>query len=453
MQKIFRHVALLHVRRGRTRPPTRVAQLAAAGTISFSLQAHAQQRFVLLDLEAIWCHWCHVMDETTYQDRAVRQLIAQKYIAVSVDQDSDPALAARYQDYGWPATIVLAADGTEIVKRRGYLPPAGDGIACLPPSSRTRRRGLRSSAAEEVQPARSAVLDEWAAQGAHWQPTSRPTIVSTPAGERAEVHRCGQPRVRARAREGAEPRQAAMARNTLDAATALIDPVWGGVYQYSDRRDWQSPHFEKIMSFQTQYVRLYAEGYRVLGDARFPESGTRASIVMWRKFLTSADGAVLRQPGCRRRCDSSPAMCSMRSVTPSGAAAATRASTRMSMPARTAGRSRALAALYDATGDARYLGRAQPRGRLGDVPTVHSARRVQRTTSALPRRRARRHARDGAGVPRALCLERRARDACAGPSRRCDSSRRISPCRWRLCHGAAGPRARPAYSRTRARRR
>jgi hypothetical protein len=87
-------------------------------------QAHAQERFVLLDLEAIWCHWCHVMDETTYQDRDVGRLIAQKYIAVRVDQDSDPALSARYQDYGWPATIVLAADGTEIVKRRGYLPPA-----------------------------------------------------------------------------------------------------------------------------------------------------------------------------------------------------------------------------------------------------------------------------------------------------------------------------------------
>ena len=69
------------------------------------VQARAQKRFVLLDLEAIWCHWCHVMDQTTYQDRDVKRLIDEQYLAVRVDQDADPALSARYQDYGWPATV------------------------------------------------------------------------------------------------------------------------------------------------------------------------------------------------------------------------------------------------------------------------------------------------------------------------------------------------------------
>ena len=83
-----------------------------------------QHRFILLDLHAVWCHWCHVMDEQTYADREVTALIAEHYIAVSVDADSDPGLASRYGDWGWPATIVLAADGTEIVKRRGFIAPA-----------------------------------------------------------------------------------------------------------------------------------------------------------------------------------------------------------------------------------------------------------------------------------------------------------------------------------------
>src|SRR5271169_5267586 len=86
-------------------------------------QARAEHKFVLLDLEAVWCHWCHVMDDVTYRDPAVVRLLNQRYVLVKVDQDSRPDIANRYQDYGWPATIVFAADGSEIVKRQGYIPP------------------------------------------------------------------------------------------------------------------------------------------------------------------------------------------------------------------------------------------------------------------------------------------------------------------------------------------
>src|SRR5260370_11134501 len=63
------------------------------------------------------------MDEMTYSDDRVIALMNQRYIAVRVDQDSRPDLSNRYEDYGWPATIVFAADGSEIVKRSGYIPP------------------------------------------------------------------------------------------------------------------------------------------------------------------------------------------------------------------------------------------------------------------------------------------------------------------------------------------
>ncbi len=86
-------------------------------------QAKAEHKFVILDLQAIWCHWCHVMDATTYQDPKVVQLLGSHYVALKVDQDSRPDLANRYEDYGWPATIVFAADGSEIVRRRGYISP------------------------------------------------------------------------------------------------------------------------------------------------------------------------------------------------------------------------------------------------------------------------------------------------------------------------------------------
>ena len=59
------------------------------------------------------------------------------------------------------------------------------------------------------------------------------------------------------------------ARQTLDANLQLIDPVWGGVYQYSDEVDWQSPHFEKLMSFQADDLRLYSEAYERWHDPRY----------------------------------------------------------------------------------------------------------------------------------------------------------------------------------------
>ena len=87
------------------------------------VQAKREHKFVLLDLEAVWCHWCHVMDKETYRDPAVRRLLATRYIAIKVDQYSRPDISNRYEDYGWPATVIFAADGSEIVKRQGYLPP------------------------------------------------------------------------------------------------------------------------------------------------------------------------------------------------------------------------------------------------------------------------------------------------------------------------------------------
>ena len=78
---------------------------------------------MILDLEAVWCHWCHVMEKTTYANPEVQELLASKYLPVRVDQDANPDLANRYGDWGWPATIVFGPDGTEIAKIRGYIEP------------------------------------------------------------------------------------------------------------------------------------------------------------------------------------------------------------------------------------------------------------------------------------------------------------------------------------------
>ena len=329
-------------------------------------QARAQNRFVLLDLEAIWCHWCHVMDQTTYQDRAVEGLIDQKYIAVRVDQDADPALSVRYQDYGWPATIVLAPDGTEIVKRRGYLSP--DSMASLLAAIiKDPSPGPSVVAQEAIEPAHSAGLNEqgrkallttyfdsYDAQYAGWGTEQK--FIDADSLEYALAH------------AKSEPRQAAMARKTLDASRSLIDPVWAGVYQYSDTRDWQSPHFEKIIAFQTQYIRLYAQGYRLLGSAAYLKAAQSIDHYV-ESFLTSPEGVVYTSQDAdvdtqltghlfyamgdtERRRHPSPRIDTHVCARENGWAIL------------------ALAALYDASGDERYLARAR---RAADWVSAHRA--------------------------------------------------------------------------------
>jgi thiol:disulfide interchange protein len=70
-------------------------------------RAAREDKYILLHMAAVWCHWCHVMERTTYRDPAIQQRIAEKFIAVRVDQDADPALSYRYENWGWPATIML----------------------------------------------------------------------------------------------------------------------------------------------------------------------------------------------------------------------------------------------------------------------------------------------------------------------------------------------------------
>jgi len=63
------------------------------------------------------------MDKETYSNPAIQKLINETFLAIGVDQDSRPDISNRYEDYGWPATIIFDSNGNEIVKRRGFIPP------------------------------------------------------------------------------------------------------------------------------------------------------------------------------------------------------------------------------------------------------------------------------------------------------------------------------------------
>ena len=77
---------------------------------------------LLLTLTATWCHWCHVMDETSYSDPRVIERINSGFIPVRVDVDRRPDISRRYNQGGYPSVAVLDGGG-ELLAGRIYMPP------------------------------------------------------------------------------------------------------------------------------------------------------------------------------------------------------------------------------------------------------------------------------------------------------------------------------------------
>ncbi len=223
-------------------------------------QARAEHKFVLLDLEAVWCHWCHVMDDVTYKDSIVVRLLREHYLLVKVDQDSRPDISNRYEDYGWPATVVFAGDGSEIVKRQGYIPPR-------PMSSMLQAIIDDPSPGPSVvkeaafHPAPSAVIP--AALLARVRAGYEKQYDQAAAGWGFGHKYLDGDSVEFALRAGARGNLALgkRAADTLHNATALLDPVWGGMYQYSVDGVWREPHFEKLISIQAVALREYSLAY------------------------------------------------------------------------------------------------------------------------------------------------------------------------------------------------
>jgi uncharacterized protein YyaL (SSP411 family) len=252
-------------------------------------QARREHRFVLLDLEAVWCHWCHVMDETTYKDPKVAQLLSSRYLLIKVDQDSRPDLSNRYEDYGWPATIVFAADGSEIVKRQGYVAP--DEMASMlqaiiddpspGPSIEPETKIIFPANAALTPALRDELYKDFLAgydqQHASW-------------GFRQKLLDWDSVEYSMQLAQAGDKNAERMARETLRQQSHLLDPAWGGVYQYSTDGDWNKPHFEKIMQMQAENLRIYALGYEQWEDPEYLRVATEIHRFV-QTFLTSPQGA------------------------------------------------------------------------------------------------------------------------------------------------------------------
>lgn len=252
-------------------------------------RAQKEKKLVMLDLEAIWCHWCHVMDGKTYADPAVAKYLAEHFIAIKVDQDSRPDLSNRYEDYGWPATIFFDEKGRELVKKAGYIAP-DEMLSLLQalvkdptpgPSARPSEKITYSTATQLPAELRKELL------GNHIKYFDT-TLGAWQTGQKYldwdSVEFC-----LFRSKAG-NAQAAMMAKKTLDGQLNLLDPVWGGVYQYSTFGDWKHPHFEKIMQMQGENLKVYAQAYALYKDPRYL-AAAKSIYAYLDKFLKSPDGA------------------------------------------------------------------------------------------------------------------------------------------------------------------
>ena len=265
-------------------------------------EARRLGRPVLLSLSAVWCHWCHVMDETSYSDPRVIAAVNEHFVPVRVDNDRHPDVNRRYNMGGWPTTAFLAPSG-DVLTGSTYLPPEqlleslarvkaffdantakiaalegecaadGDGAAHARLTGKPLSRALALVALEGDPDVPGDIPAEVALQvvrafdplcgGLGAEPKfPQPDVFGfmlaygmlRGAGDPDHVPEGGSALLRpARVHEVVRATLTAMAEG------GLYDAVEGGFFRYATQRDWTVPHYEKMLEDNARLACLYLE--------------------------------------------------------------------------------------------------------------------------------------------------------------------------------------------------
>ena len=225
-------------------------------------------RPILLSISAVWCHWCHVMDETTYSHPSVIDLINREYVPVRVDNDVRPDINQRYNMGGWPTTAFLTASG-DILTGATYLPP--DQMAGALVRVADYYRGSQAEIASRVLEARKRAAGGVARSAGELQPGLVDEILdAVKAAYDPEYGGFGGapkfPQTDAilllleQSARRSDPDLRRMAVHTLQqmAGGGTYDHVEGGFFRYSTTQDWSVPHFEKMLEDHAGLVHALA---------------------------------------------------------------------------------------------------------------------------------------------------------------------------------------------------
>lgn len=249
-------------------------------------RAQREDKPVLLAISGSWCHWCHVMDETTYSDPRVQSLLASRFVCVRVDTDERPDVNARYNAGGWPTTAFLTPEG-DVITSTTYLDAEQmvdalrtvleawyvnrDAVTQQVEAARAMRAAERAAALAQRGPGLltpgilDAVLDVLESRYDVDQPglledgaaaRSERALLRFPHPEALRLWRYAHHR---RGTPGALDRAVALARAMAEGGVHDAEAGGGGFFRYATQPDWSEPHVEKLARDQGGMLLAFAE--------------------------------------------------------------------------------------------------------------------------------------------------------------------------------------------------
>ncbi|HIE58880.1 MAG TPA: thioredoxin domain-containing protein [Hydrogenothermaceae bacterium] len=242
-------------------------------------KAKAENKLILMDIYAKWCHWCNVIENTTYRDKRVIEIINKYYIPIRVNAEKRPDINKKYNQGGLPSTVILDNNG-DILFGAIYIPP-NDMVKLLKFYASLDKEKLK----EEVE--RVKLLTE--SRFNRLKKSLKDKKINKKYLEKVFKYIKIRYDYQYGALKGAPKfpktnlpyflmlywiffdnlNAKKLAVDTLYAYSKLIDNVEGGLYRYSVNEYWTEFHYEKLLKDQAQLAVLYFNGYAIFGKEDF----------------------------------------------------------------------------------------------------------------------------------------------------------------------------------------
>ena len=267
--------------------------------------AKRENRPILLDIGAVWCHWCHVMDRESYDDPEVAKIVNELFVAVKVDRDERPDIDSRYQvavsaisgQGGWPLTAFLTPDGKPFYGGTYFPPNESYGRPSFKRVLQSIADAYHQKNTEVVDQARMVETaisraESVAGGSGDFSPKVIDEIVDAALkmfdpqnGGFGSAPKFPHPAVLdllmdQYARTGDQKLRDVFVP-TLEkmALGGVYDQLAGGFHRYSVDEHWIVPHFEKMCYDNSELLKNYVHAYQVTGSEFF--ASVARDIVRW----------------------------------------------------------------------------------------------------------------------------------------------------------------------------